>query len=111
MTRLAAVFERLRAEDRAGFVAYVMAGDPDMETTLSMMRGLADGGADILELGVPFTDPMADGPVIQRAAIRALAGGHDSGGRAGPYAALSRHPSRYAGDPDGLCQPVSRHGV
>jgi tryptophan synthase alpha chain len=75
MTRLAAVFEGLRAEGRAGFVAYVMAGDPDADTTLTMMRGLADAGADILELGVPFTDPMADGPVIQRAAIRALEGG------------------------------------
>ncbi|KAA5803880.1 tryptophan synthase subunit alpha [Alkalicaulis satelles] len=75
MTRLSGVFGQLRAEGRAGFIAYVMAGDPDAGATLSAMRGLADAGADILELGVPFTDPMADGPVIQRAAIRALAGG------------------------------------
>lgn len=75
MTRLTPTFARLAQTDTAGFVAYVMAGDPDADTTLAMMRGLADRGADIIELGVPFTDPMADGPTIQRAAIRALAGG------------------------------------
>jgi len=75
MTRLSPTFARLAQENTAGFVAYVMAGDPDADTTLKMMRGLAEGGADVIELGVPFTDPMADGPTIQRAAIRALAGG------------------------------------
>jgi tryptophan synthase alpha chain len=75
MTRLTPTFDRLAKADTAGFVAYVMAGDPDADTTLAMMRGLADNGADVIELGVPFTDPMADGPTIQRAAIRALAGG------------------------------------
>jgi tryptophan synthase alpha chain len=75
MTRLTPTFDRLAQSNTAGFVAYVMAGDPDADTTLSMMRGLADNGADVIELGVPFTDPMADGPTIQRAAIRALEGG------------------------------------
>ena len=75
MTRLTLTFDRLSRENIAGFVAYVMAGDPDADTTLAMMRGLADAGADVIELGVPFTDPMADGPTIQRAAIRALEGG------------------------------------
>ncbi len=75
MTRLTPTFERLKASNAAGFIAYVMAGDPDAETTLKTMRGLADAGADVIELGVPFTDPMADGPTIQRAAIRALDGG------------------------------------
>ena len=75
MTRLAPTFAALKSDNRAGFVAYVMAGDPDADTTLKMMQGLADKGADVLELGVPFTDPMADGPTIQRAAIRALDGG------------------------------------
>ena len=75
MTRLTSTFARLAHKNIAGFVAYVMAGDPDADTTLKMMRGLADNGADIIELGVPFTDPMADGPTIQRAAIRALDGG------------------------------------
>ncbi|MEQ8403725.1 MAG: tryptophan synthase subunit alpha [Oceanicaulis sp.] len=75
MTRLSPTFARLAQENTAGFVAYVMAGDPDADTTLAMMRGLAENGADVIELGVPFTDPMADGPTIQRAAIRALEGG------------------------------------
>jgi tryptophan synthase alpha chain len=75
MTRLTPTFDRLARADTAGFIAYVMAGDPDADMTLEMMRGLAEAGADVIELGVPFTDPMADGPTIQRAAIRALAGG------------------------------------
>ncbi len=75
MTRLSDTFGRLKAENRAGFVAYVMAGDPDGETTLNMMHGLAAAGADVIELGAPFTDPMADGPVIQAAALRALESG------------------------------------
>ena len=75
MTRLAPVFSALKSSDRAGFVAYVMAGDPDADTTLAMMVGLAEAGADVIELGVPFTDPMADGPTIQRAALRALDAG------------------------------------
>lgn len=75
MTRLTPTFDRLNSEGQAGFVAYVMAGDPDAGTTLDALKGLADAGADVIELGVPFTDPMADGPTIQRAAIRALDGG------------------------------------
>lgn len=75
MTRLTPTFDRLKKDGKAGFIAYVMAGDPDGETTLSMMHGLAEAGADVIELGVPFTDPMADGPTIQRAALRALDGG------------------------------------
>jgi len=75
MTRLTPAFDRLKTAGQPGFIAYVMAGDPDAKTTLEMMRGLADRGADVIELGVPFTDPMADGPVIQRAALRALDAG------------------------------------
>ena len=75
MTRLTPTFKTLKAQNKAGFIAYVMAGDPDRATTLEMLKGLADNGADIIELGMPFTDPMADGPTIQRAAIRALDGG------------------------------------
>lgn len=75
MTRLTPTFDRLKSDGKAGFVAYVMAGDPDADTTLAMMTGLAEAGADVIELGVPFTDPMADGPPIQRAALRALDSG------------------------------------
>lgn len=73
--RLSARFAALKAADRAGLIAYVMAGDPDLETTLPILRAAAAAGADVIELGFPFTDPMADGPTIQRAALRALASG------------------------------------
>ncbi len=69
------VFDSCRALRRAAFVPYVTAGDPDLETTLELIGALADGGADLIELGVPFSDPIADGPVNQRAAVRALASG------------------------------------
>ena len=75
MSRLAAVFERARAEDRAAFIAYITAGDPSAEATVRMAEALAQAGADVLELGVPFSDPIADGPVLQRAAERALSAG------------------------------------
>ena len=69
------VFERLRRERRPGLVTYVTAGDPDLDRSAGVMRALDRAGADVLEIGVPFSDPMADGPVIQRATERALAGG------------------------------------
>lgn len=68
-------FAKLRAEGRAGFVAYVMAGDPDAETALSILRGLPGAGADLIEVGFPFSDPMAEGPPVQRAAQRGLKAG------------------------------------
>lgn len=73
--RIDATFARLRAAGRAGFIPFVMAGDPDLETTLDILRAAAAAGADLIELGVPFSDPMADGPVLQRSAERALARG------------------------------------
>ncbi|HEY0103074.1 MAG TPA: tryptophan synthase subunit alpha [Brevundimonas sp.] len=73
--RIDARFAALKAEGRAGFVAYVMAGDPSRETALEILRGLPAAGADIIELGFPFSDPMAEGPPIQRAALRGLADG------------------------------------
>ena len=73
--RIDARFAALKAEGRAAFVAYVMAGDPDAETSLKILQGLPGAGADIIELGFPFSDPMAEGPPIQRAAQRALAKG------------------------------------
>lgn len=75
MSRIDAKFAELRAAGRKGFVAYIMAGDPDMETSLSVMKGLPAAGVDVIELGLPFTDPMADGPTIQLAGQRALDGG------------------------------------
>ena len=75
MTRIDDTFARLRAEGRKAFVAYIMAGDPDEETSLEVMRGMPAAGVDIIELGLPFTDPMADGPTIQLAGQRALEAG------------------------------------
>ncbi len=75
MTRIDDTFARLRAEGRKAFVSYIMAGDPDVETSLAIMRGLPAAGVDVIELGMPFTDPMADGPTIQLAGQRALEGG------------------------------------
>ncbi len=75
MGRIADAFERARAENRAALVIYVCAGDPDLSTTADLVVAAAESGADVIELGVPFSDPTADGPAIQRAAERALRGG------------------------------------
>ena len=72
MTRISQQFEQLKAENRKGFIPYITAGDPDLKTTEQLVLALAEAGADVIELGVPFSDPMADGPVIQRASERAL---------------------------------------
>ena len=74
-SRIEERFAQLRREGRAAFVPYVMAGDPDAATSLAILKGLPAAGADLIELGFPFSDPMAEGPPIQRAAQRALAGG------------------------------------
>jgi tryptophan synthase alpha chain len=75
MTRIDDCFARLRAARKKAFVAYIMAGDPDVATSLAVMQGMPAAGVDIIELGLPFTDPMADGPTIQLAGQRALDGG------------------------------------
>ena len=74
-TRLEAIFTKTRAENRAALITYIMAYAPDYETSLATMNGLPDAGADIIELGLPFSDPMADGPIIQNAAQLALKAG------------------------------------
>ena len=73
--RLGTVLERVRAAHRKALVPYLMLGDPDLETSIAVGRAYAEAGADAIELGLPFSDPMADGPVIQAAGNRALAGG------------------------------------
>lgn len=75
MSRLSTAFDRLRTNGRGGLVAYVTAGDPDLATSGDILLSLADAGADVIEVGVPFSDPLADGPVIQRASERALKAG------------------------------------
>ena len=75
MTRIDAKFSALKAQGRKAFVAYVMAGDPDYDRSLEVVKGLPAAGVDVIELGLPFTDPMADGPTIQLAGQRALEAG------------------------------------
>jgi tryptophan synthase alpha chain len=75
MSAIGAVFSRCREEKRAAFIPYLTGGDPDIDTSAALLEALADGGADIIEVGVPFSDPIADGPVNQRAAVRALEAG------------------------------------
>ena len=75
--RLDMRFQRVAADRRAALVTYIMAGDPDAETSYAILRALPRAGADVIELGMPFSDPMADGPAIQAAAHRAL----EAGGR------------------------------
>ncbi len=74
--RMKARFDALSSEGRAGLVTFITAGDPDDATSASLLKALPRAGADVIELGMPFTDPMADGPTIQAAALRALKGGH-----------------------------------
>ncbi len=75
MSRIAARFAALRAEGRGALIPYLQAYDPDAATSLAILRGLPAAGADLIEVGVPFTDPMADGPTIQAAGLRGLAAG------------------------------------
>ncbi|MGB5660306.1 MAG: tryptophan synthase subunit alpha [Thermoanaerobaculia bacterium] len=75
MSTIGAAFLRCREEKRAAFIPYLTGGDPDLETSAVLLEALAEGGADLIEVGVPFSDPIADGPVNQRAAVRALEAG------------------------------------
>ena len=109
-SRIDARFAALKAEGRAGFVAYVMAGDPSREESLEILRGLPAAGADIIELGFPFSDPMAEGPPIQRAALRGLKAGLTLSGT------LSLAAEFRAGDADtplilmGYLNPIESYG-
>jgi tryptophan synthase alpha chain len=75
MSRIAACFAKLRKANRAAFIPFVTAGDPDAETSLAILENLPEAGADLIELGVPFSDPMADGPAIQASSQRAISAG------------------------------------
>lgn len=75
VARIDARFAELKAQDRAAFVSYIMAGDPDLDTSFDLLKGLVEAGADVIELGFPFSDPMAEGPIIQLAAERSLKNG------------------------------------
>ena len=74
-TRIDARFAELKKQGRSAFITFLMAGDPDPATSLAIIKALPKAGADIIEIGMPFTDPMADGPAIQAAGLRALKAG------------------------------------
>ena len=74
-TRIGRRFQALREEGRSGLVTFLTAGDPDPDTALEIFKGLPAAGADLIEIGVPFSDPMADGPAIQASSLRALKAG------------------------------------
>lgn len=94
MNRYAAVFDRLAANAAGAFVPFTMLGDPTPDASLAIVDALVAGGADAIELGLPFSDPVADGPVIQRAAARALAAGMTTSGAFDRIAAIrARHPA------------------
>lgn len=99
MSRYERMFSRLREERRGAFGAFVMLGDPDLETSSAILDALVDGGADMLEVGIPFSDPVADGPVIQAAAVRALQRGVRP---ADCFALLEQFRARHADVPVGI---------
>jgi tryptophan synthase alpha chain len=88
MSRIGRTFGKIRERSGKAFIPYIMAGDPDVNRTRELVKILEDSGADIIELGVPFSDPLADGPTIQKAAQRALAGGMTLSGVVGLVADL-----------------------
>ena len=98
MSRIAEVLTACRARGRAALVPYLTAGDPSLDLTPALVRAAVDAGADLIELGVPFSDPMADGPVLQRSAGRALGGRHVAAARARDGRpscdAIARHADR-----------------
>ena len=111
MSRIAGVFERLRLHDHKALIPYITAGDPYPDATVDIMLALASNGADVIELGVPFSDPMADGPVIQKAAERALTHGI---GMPQVLAYVRAFRSRNGGTPVvlmGYANPIERYGV
>ena len=72
MTRIKETFDTLKSQNRKALITFIMGGDPDFETSVDILKSLPEAGADLIEIGMPFSDPMADGPVIQRASERAL---------------------------------------
>ena len=91
MTRIGRLFECLKRDSRKGLIAYLTVGDPSLERTPALVEALVRGGADLIELGVPFSDPIADGPVIQRAGERALKAGTTLAGVLEAAAEIRRH--------------------
>ena len=105
MSRIERRFAALKREGRAGLVAYLTAGDPDPDTSARLFAGLPEAGADLIEIGMPFSDPMADGPAIQEAGQRALKAGMTLRGTLALVRGLRRRDDSNADRADGLLQP------
>ncbi len=110
-TRLDACFAALKAEQRPALVTYVTAGDPDFETSLEILQGLPAAGADVIEIGMPVSDPMADGPTIQKAALRALEGGQTMTRTLELVHAFRQQDSQTPLVLMGYYNPIHRYGV
>jgi tryptophan synthase alpha chain len=111
MSRIQACFERLHQAKRKALIPYIMAGDPSPAMTVPLMRALVDSGADILELGVPFSDPMADGPVVQRSGERALRQGVGLGDVLGMVRDFRAHDARSPLVLMGYANPIESMGT
>lgn len=111
MSRIAATFEALRAQGRKALIPYITAGDPFPDATVELMLAMAEAGADVIELGVPFSDPMADGPVIQKASERALAKGIGLKDVLGMVRAFRKGNATTPVVLMGYANPVERYGV
>ncbi len=111
MSRIAATFDALRAQGRKALIPYVTAGDPYPDATVDILLAMARAGADVLELGVPFSDPMADGPVIQKASERALARGVGMPQVLDIVRAFRLRDDRTALVLMGYANPIERYGV
>ncbi|ABM95112.1 MULTISPECIES: tryptophan synthase subunit alpha [Methylibium] len=111
MSRIAATFERLRGQRRTALIPYITAGDPYADATVDIMLAMAGAGADVIELGVPFSDPMADGPVIQKASERALAKGIGMGQVLAMVRSFREHNDTTPVVLMGYANPVERYGI
>ena len=104
-TRIDKKFAELKREGRAGLVAFITAGDPDHGTSLAILKGLPAAGADIIELGMPFSDPMADGPAIQASSQRALKAGQTMKKTLAMVRAFRAADDHHPHSANGLLQP------
>ncbi len=111
MSRIQATFAALQASGRKALIPYVTAGDPFADATPQIMAAMAEAGADVIELGVPFSDPMADGPVIQQAGERALARGVGMSQVLAMVSAFRRHDDKTPVVLMGYANPIERYGV
>ncbi len=111
MSRIQSIFEQLRADNRRALIPFITAGDPSEALTVPLMHALVEGGADVIELGVPFSDPMADGPTIQRASERALAAGMSLRKVFGIVASFRQSDSRTPVVLMGYANPIEALGV